>query len=65
MVAAERDDSRESLAILGWPFLVRVCGRGAGEDGVVAFFDLMKGPSIVVSSDCISASFSSCHLIST
>lgn len=50
MVAAKGDDSREGFAVLGRPFLVRVCGGGAGEDGVVSFFDLVEGPCVIISS---------------
>jgi hypothetical protein len=49
VVTAEGDDSGEGLAILGGAFLFGVCGWGAGEDAVVAFFNLMEGPCVVVS----------------
>lgn len=49
VVAAEGDDSWEGLAVLGGSFLFGVCGWGAGEDAVVAFFDLVEGPCVVIS----------------
>lgn len=49
MVAAEGDDSRESLAILCRSFLVCVCGWSTGEDRVVSFFDLGECPCVIVS----------------
>ena len=48
MVAAEGDDSWQGLTVLCGAFLLGVCGGGAGEDAVVAFFDLVEGPCIVV-----------------
>ncbi len=49
MVAAEGDDTRQGFAVLGGPDLVSIGLGLAGEEGVVAFFDLVKGPGIVVS----------------
>jgi hypothetical protein len=49
VVAAEGDDSWEGLAVFGRPFLFGVCGGGPGEDAVVAFFDLVERPGVVVS----------------
>ena len=49
VVTSEGDDSWEGFAVLGWSFLLRVGGRFAGEDCVVAFFDLVKGPGVIVS----------------
>ena len=49
MVAAKGDDSWESLAVLCWALFLRVCGGRAGEDAVVAFFNLLESPCVVVS----------------
>jgi hypothetical protein len=49
VVAAQGDDSGEGLAILGRAFLLGVCLGLAGEDAVVAFFDLVEGVGVVVS----------------
>lgn len=48
MVAAEGDDSWQGLTVLCGALLLGVCGGGAGEDAVVAFFDLVEGPCVVV-----------------
>ena len=48
VVAAEGDDSWQGLTVLCGAFLLGVCGGGAGEDAVVAFFDLVEGPCIVI-----------------
>ena len=49
VIAAEGDDSGKCLAVLRGTFLFGVCGRGAGEDAVVTFFDLVEGPGVIVS----------------
>ena len=49
VVAAERDDARQCLAFEGGSPLVRVRGGFAGEDAVVAFFDLVEREGVVVS----------------
>lgn len=48
VVAAEGDDARERLALDGRAALVGVGRRGAGEDAVVAVFDLLERPGVVV-----------------
>lgn len=48
MVAAEGDDAGEGLALLGGAGFVGVGLGGAREDRVVAFFDLVKSPCVVV-----------------
>ena len=48
MIAAHGDDTRESLAMLGLAGHMRVCGRVTHKDAVVALFDLLDGPFIIV-----------------
>lgn len=48
VVAAEGDDARQGLALLGWAGLVRVGCWIAREDAVVALLDLVKRPAVVV-----------------
>lgn len=48
VVASQRDDPRQGLAVLGRAFLLSVCLGGAGEDAVVAFLDLVEGVGVVV-----------------
>ena len=48
MITAEGYYARQSLAMLGRSDLPCVGSRCAHEDAVVAFFDLLDGPSIVV-----------------
>lgn len=48
MVTTEGDHARQRLALFRWADLVRVGGRLAGEDAVVALLDLVKGPRVVV-----------------
>lgn len=48
MVAAEGDDAGQSFAVLSRPFLLRIRGRGAAEDRVVSFFDLLEGIGVIV-----------------
>lgn len=55
MVAAERDDTRKSLSLLRRPSLVGVGGGTPREDIEVAFFDLVQGPSVVISATLNSA----------
>lgn len=57
MVAAESDDSRECFAVLCWSFLVGVCSRGAGEDCIMSFFDLMECPGVIISATLESERF--------
>jgi len=50
VVAAERDDPRQRLALNGRTPLVRICRRGARENPMMAVLDLLKSPSVVVPS---------------
>ncbi len=50
VVTAERDDTRQGLALDCGAPLVRICRGRAGEDLEVALLDLPKSPSVVVSS---------------
>jgi hypothetical protein len=49
VVTAKGDKTRQCLSVLCWSLLFRICGWLPGEEGVVAFFDLMEGPCVVVS----------------
>ena len=49
VVTTERDDSGKGLAGLRWSFLFGVGGRSTSQNRVVAFFDLVESPSVVVS----------------
>lgn len=48
MVTTEGDHTGQSLALLRRANLVRVGGRVAGKDTVVALLDLVKSPGVVV-----------------
>ena len=48
VVAAEGYDAGEGLFIFGWADLVCICGRGAHEEAVVTFFDLLDCVGIVI-----------------
>jgi len=49
VVTTKGDDSRKGLAILCWTFLFGIGRWGSGQDCIVAFFDLVKRPGVVVS----------------
>lgn len=49
VVSAESDNSWESLAMLGNSWLFGIGCRLSHEDAVVALFDLVKSPLVVVS----------------
>ena len=49
VVAAEGDDAGEGFAVFGGAGLVGVGGGFAGQEGVVAFFDLFDGVRVVIS----------------
>lgn len=51
VVAAEGDDTRQGLAVLGRAGLVGVGLGLAAQDGVVAFLDLVEGVGVVVRGD--------------
>lgn len=48
VVSTKRNDPRQGLALLCRAQLVSIRGWVAREDGMVAFFDLMKSPRIVI-----------------
>ena len=52
VVSAEGYDAGEGLFVFGGADLVRVRGRGAHEEAVVPFFDLLDCVSIVVAGMC-------------
>lgn len=49
VVTAHRDDARKRLAFLREADLVRIGGRVARENAVVALLDLVESPGVVVS----------------
>ncbi len=52
VVAAEGDDARERLAVLGWALLPGVRLGRAREDVIVPLFDLVEGVGVVVPGQC-------------
>lgn len=48
VVSTERNDPRQGLALLCRAQLVSIRGWVAREDGMVALFDLMKSPRVVI-----------------
>lgn len=55
MVAAERDDPGEGLALLRRPSLVGVGGGTPREDVEVTFLDLVQRPSVIIPTLSMSA----------
>lgn len=51
VVTAHGDDTRQSLAVLAWAWLFRICSWLPHQDAVVAFFNLLDRPLIVERSD--------------
>jgi hypothetical protein len=54
VISTEGDDSGECLSVLSRSLLLRVSSGSTGENGVVSLFDLVEGPSVVVSATQIS-----------
>ena len=57
VVAAEGDDAWEGAAGFAGAGEVRVCAGGAGEEGVVALFDLLDGVGVVVAGGLLVSSW--------
>ena len=49
MVSTKGDDSRQGLSVQCRAFPLRIGGRRSSKDCVMAFFNLMQCPSVIVS----------------